>query len=217
MSNAKWIKDALEAVRKRPVELSTYLGIAAPRVHEMIKGVRRLQLEEIGGAAEFLRLPEEAVKALMKGAPFDTVDRTATDTPWVNNDGRSIPIRRVIVDGDKWKMDGTNAGVVSRPDYLRFSKSAFAVVVQDEANSPVYRIGDRILIDPDAPKPEGADYIFCTCPDADSRELSTCYAGNLVRATANTFLIRQYGGAEKRLSRKQYPSYWRITGRHMQP
>src|SRR5215470_586005 len=63
----KWIKDRLDEIGRRPIELARALGLPPARAYEMIKGVRRIQPDEIGRLAAFLDWPESHVVALIDG------------------------------------------------------------------------------------------------------------------------------------------------------
>src|SRR5262245_30848786 len=63
----KWIKDRLDEIHRRPIELSRWLDLPPARVYEMIKGIRRIQPHEIGRVAAFLDWPETHVVALLDG------------------------------------------------------------------------------------------------------------------------------------------------------
>ncbi len=63
----KWIKERLDEIGRRPIELSRALDLPPARVYEMIKGVRRIQPNEIGRVAAFLDWPESHVVAMIDG------------------------------------------------------------------------------------------------------------------------------------------------------
>ena len=63
----KWIKERLDEVGRRPIELSRALGLPPARVYEMIKGIRRVQPDEIGRMAAFLEWPETHLVAMIDG------------------------------------------------------------------------------------------------------------------------------------------------------
>src|SRR5262249_61094079 len=63
----KGIKERLDEIGRRPIELSRALGLPPARAYEMIKGVRRIQPDEIGRLAAFLDWPESHVVALIDG------------------------------------------------------------------------------------------------------------------------------------------------------
>src|SRR5260370_41535169 len=63
----KWIKERLAGIGRRPIELARALGLPPARAYEMIKGIRRIQPDEIGRVSAFLDWPESHVVALIDG------------------------------------------------------------------------------------------------------------------------------------------------------
>jgi len=64
-----WMKARLRELGRTPAGLARHLGIAAPRVYEMIAGRRGMQPDEIAEVAKYLEWPiEEVVKRLPEGS-----------------------------------------------------------------------------------------------------------------------------------------------------
>jgi hypothetical protein len=74
-----WLKQRLKELERTPTQLARHLGIAPPRIYEMVAGRRSVQPSEIGKLAEFLQwkphellehLPDQAIpKDLMEITP----------------------------------------------------------------------------------------------------------------------------------------------------
>ena len=82
-----WLRARLHAIHQSPTALARALGVANPRVFEMIAGRRAMQLNEIVPVACFLRLPVATVA--MKVLPKDDLLALAAcayeltvDRPW---------------------------------------------------------------------------------------------------------------------------------------
>lgn len=105
------------------------------------------------------------------------------------------------------------AGEVERPDFLEFAGKAFAIKVIDRENEPVYRLRDRVLVNPDDPVMEGDDCLFGDLkppPGAES------VIGRLIRSTPTLWIIEQYAAkGERELPRKKYPNAWPLVGRYI--
>jgi hypothetical protein len=69
----QWLRQRLTQIEKSPADLARWLEIPPPRVYEMLKGRRRLQQGEIGKTAQFLKMPEADVLALVEGRPPKSV------------------------------------------------------------------------------------------------------------------------------------------------
>lgn len=105
-------------------------------------------------------------------------------------------------------------GEVPRPDFLQYNQKAFAFKVITDANMPVYRPRDRLLVDPETPAIPGDDCLF-----GDGIELtdgSSCVVGHLIRSTATLWIVHQYNTrGEIELPKGEFPNAWPIVGRYM--
>ena len=63
----KWIKERLDEIGRRPIELARALGLPPARAYEMITGKRRVQPHEIARMSAFLDWPESHIVALIDG------------------------------------------------------------------------------------------------------------------------------------------------------
>src|SRR6266700_7906574 len=109
----------------------------------MIKGQRQFQAHEIQRAAEFLKIGEVQLLDLIEGRIEATdveIESPPVALPWANLSNTSVPLLpATLAPNGRWLLHATQQqATMSRPDFLRFSITAFAMVVQDERNSPVY-------------------------------------------------------------------------------
>jgi transcriptional regulator with XRE-family HTH domain len=105
------------------------------------------------------------------------------------------------------------AGLVPRPDFLRYAKGAFASTVTNDDNSPAYRTRDTILVDPTNPAVVGDDCVFVKDANVDPMETVSAH---LVKITATNWTVHQYGGKQRDydLPRSDFHEAWRIVGRY---
>jgi HTH-type transcriptional regulator, cell division transcriptional repressor len=105
------------------------------------------------------------------------------------------------------------AGIVPRPDFLRYAKEAFASIVTNDLNAPAYRTRDTVLIDPTHPAVVGDDCMFVRNSGANPMETVSAH---LVKITATTWTVHQYSGKQKDydLPRSEFHEAWRIVGRY---
>src|SRR3546814_18890508 len=103
-----------------------------------------------------------------------------------------------------------------RPDFIRFSMTAFAIVVQDERNSPVYRARDRILINPESPVTPGDDVVLGSGNDLLTFDELHLIPGHLTERTAAGRTLKQYAdGHQRSFPTEQFPAAWKIVGSFM--
>jgi len=212
----KWIKDRLDEVHRRPIELSRALGLPPARVYEMIKGVRRIQPHEIGRVAAFLDWPETHVVALLDGRATPKSGKPATkpgkSSPRVGmaseaaREGRpDIPVWAAAQAGE----DGALILVPDPVDYIfrsermRGVRNPFAFQIVGSSMSPALEHGDQVVINPALLLRPGVDCVFIQ-EQRDGTFLAL--VKRLLRQTADNWQVRQY--TPKRdfdLSKKKWP------------
>src|SRR3546814_17432876 len=66
----------------------------------------------------------------------DVTSDDVTALPWANTDVTSVPLLRTTLGPHgRWLLHVSRTeGAMVRPDFIRFSMTAFAIVVQDERN-----------------------------------------------------------------------------------
>jgi hypothetical protein len=212
-----WLRQRLRAVNATATDLARHLEIAPARVYEMIKGQRQFQPREIEKVASFLKIDEAQLVKLIKGR-VDVEDvsiNTVNAVPWVNVSEKSVRLlRTTIAPHGRWRLHGAKAERTRRPDFTRFSVFAFAIVVQDERNNPVFRVRDRILIDPESPVSPGDDVVLSSVGEIDIYEDMYVIPGLLTKISESTWSLKQYAGiVERTFSKRQFPNAWKIVSR----
>ncbi|HEY1034979.1 MAG TPA: hypothetical protein VGE09_08360 [Pseudoxanthomonas sp.] len=182
----------------------------------MQRGKRRLQQNEIAPAARFLEMSEADLVGLLEGrVTNEYTSRNISETNVRQGDANApglILYRSSLVEtGTRgtWMLYAERAGEVERPDYLGFSKTAFAVRVLNDDNKPAYRARDVILIDPDSPAINGDDCIFAGSLPAET------ISGELIRDTPSLWIIRQHAiDGEREIPKAAFPNAWPIVAIH---
>jgi plasmid maintenance system antidote protein VapI len=211
-----WLRQRLRAVNATATDLARHLEIAPARVYEMIKGQRQFQSREIEKVASFLKIDEPQLVKLIKGrVDVDDVSiSTANAVPWTNVNEKSVRLlRTTIAPHGRWLLHGA-ISERKRPELTRFSVVAFAIVVQDDGNSPVFRARDRVLIDPEISVAPGDDVVLSSVGDIDIHEDMYVIPGLLTKMTESAWSLKQYAGiSERTFSKRQFPSAWKIVSR----
>lgn len=98
--------------------------------------------------------------------------------------------------------------------HLLHQKKAFAFKVICDSNSPVYKLRDTLLVDPDTAAIPGDDCLFAD--GIENPKGSLAIVGYLERSTPTTWVITQYkcGDKEIELPKAEYPHAWPIVGRY---
>lgn len=104
-------------------------------------------------------------------------------------------------------------GEVARPAHLIHQKKAFAFKVIDDANVPVYRPRDHLIVDPDTAAITGDDCLFAD--GIEKPEGSVAIVGTIASSTVLLWIITQYGReGEIELPKVEFPHAWPIVGRY---
>lgn len=102
---------------------------------------------------------------------------------------------------------------IARPEHLIHQTKAFAFKVIDDANVPVYRPRDHLIVDPDTAAIPGDDCLFAD--GIEKLEGSIAIVGNYARSTLTLWIITQYGReGEIELPKVEFPHAWPIVGRY---
>jgi len=199
----KWIKERLDEVGRRPIELSRALGLPPARVYEMIKGIRRVQPDEIGRMAAFLDWPETHLVAMIDGratskAGHRTQKAAKPAGPSVrvtSEAARSgqpdIPVWAAAQAGE----DGALILVPDPVDYIyrsermRGVRNPFAFQIVGSSMSPALEHGDQVVINPALLVRPGVDCVFIQ-QQRDGTFLAL--VKRLLRQTADHWHVRQY-------------------------
>ncbi len=183
----------------------------------MIAGTRKIQPREMEPMAAFLRMQVGQMLQANNGIPLDKVVPPLND----HVPPGGVPPLRVLraepVQVGRWVVEGSEVSILGRPDLLHHSPRAFALIVQDETNQPVYHVRDHILVNPDLPVREGDDVVLCsqTEPPYAKQQVQMMLA-RLTRKNHAAWLVRQYGeNGERRLHKKDWPGVWKVCARYI--
>jgi phage repressor protein C with HTH and peptisase S24 domain len=199
----KWIKERLDEIGRRPIELSRALGLPPARVYEMIKGVRRVQPDEIGRMAAFLDWPENHLVAMIDGRATSkagsrsaktakpAASRVALTSEAARLGQPDIPVWAAAQAGD----DGALILVPDPVDYIfrsermRGVRNPFAFQIVGSSMSPALEHGDQVVINPALLVRPGVDCVFIQ-QQRDGTFLAL--VKRLLRQTADNWHVRQF-------------------------
>lgn len=163
--------------------------------------------------------PAQATAGAARPLP-DTLREGVQPQATLERDGLLPPLilwKSARIDGGRkgaFLLANEKSGETERPVFLRFSENAFAFNVQNDANSPAYRVRDIVLIDPDAPVADLDDCLFTADPAPQPGVESVI--GRLIRSTDVDFFVHQYAiSGEIKLPRSAFPNAWLIVGRYI--
>jgi hypothetical protein len=184
-----WLKSRLMEAGRKPIELARHLGIPPSRVYEMLKGERKIQPREIPKVASFLSLSPAQLVVLMAGGNGIQVASTTPTDAGLEGPLTVLRANRNQLNGE-WTVYKDKAGEVTRPDFMAYAPRAFAITVVDDANSPVYRVRDKVLVDPDTPIGIGDDCLLVS--DFVEGSGASALLGRLVKDDEKYWTLQQY-------------------------
>ena len=218
----KWIKERLDEIGRRPIELARALGLPPARAYEMIKGIRRIQPDEIGRVSAFLDWPESHVVALIDGRATSKGGKRSpvTARPPIPPPGRArVPLtgeasREGRPDIPVWAAaqageDGALILVPDPVDYIfrsermRGVRNPFAFQIVGSSMSPALEHGDQVVINPALLLRPGVDCVFIQ-QQRDGSFLAL--VKRLLRQTADSWHVRQFDPKKDfDLTKKKWP------------
>ncbi len=224
MPENAWIKSRLRGVGKKQVDLARALGLPSPRITEIIKGERRVQIAEIEPMANLLQmdLPELA-KLLGVGPdvsrpPAVTPQTIPPDADLRRNppeprvvSPRDLPIYGAAEGGDgSMILDNEPIEYADRPPNLFGVRGAYGVYVVNESMAPAYEQGDKIHIHPGRPLKPGKDTLFIAETDDGTRH---ALVKRLLRVTDRAWKVQQFNPAKTfDLPKSKWQRAFRIVG-----
>jgi hypothetical protein len=224
--NMRWLRSRLVEIDKTGADFARALQIPTSRVYEMLAEKRRIQPTELGRAARFLEMSEAELVARIEGREWNESNKhTEENVPQIRENNRQpygditghplLVYRAVNFDhkgGGRFMLYKEPSDEVPRPFFLKFSQNAFAIKVLDDANAPVYRRWDTVLIDPGGSTVQGEDHLFTKELDPDG-VLSV--VGCLKASTGAHWTVHHYGTKQDQdLAKADYPRAWPIVGRY---
>lgn len=214
----QWMKNRLDELGKRPIELARHLNVAPPRVYEMLTGKRRLQLNEVGPTAAFLEWPEATVLAHLgaSSAPITGSKRPAQRMLQDEREVRSSLEVWASAEGREGTMLISTDPIdyIIRPAGLP-ARGSFAVYLIGDLMAPALETGDQLFVSPNKPARSGADCLFAQ--ELDDGTL-LAFPARLVDQTADSWRVQQFNPSKEfDLDRRSWPKAWPIVGKMNRP
>lgn len=193
-----WIKSRLAEIGQSQNDLAAHLGIAQPRVSEIIKGTRRVSTTELPKLAAFLEMGVADVLARLEdpGTP-DTIDvQTARGDDNFSSEfipaRRSLPVRGMAQGGmnGSFELNGDPVDYIYRPAALDGVPEAYAVYMVGVSMEPRYHEGETLYVHPSRPARPG-DYVVLQVASPNG-EPARAFVKRFVRRDNGEFVFEQY-------------------------
>ena len=196
--DAATIKRLLKETRHTQRELAAHLDVDPAAITRLLRGERRLRLDEAPKVAAFFGLSPPSQS--LPGAPpqiSGEVDlRPATGGNDLDAAPRDLPVYGSAQGGpDGMAIDYQPIEYMRRPQALEGVLDAFAFYVVGESMSPRFRHGERLLVHPRRPVRAGEDVLLILKdperPDANA--MVKTYLGR----RGDVILVEQYNPPKK--------------------
>lgn len=219
-----WLRNQLaRRGRGAQTQLADYLGVSASVMSKMVSGARPLRAREADRIQQWLEenpMPGTASAETFGTLPASVRTTYAPESAMPPADGQLTPL---LVWLTAISNDGTHGGWVlnanrvvdesPRSAAYAHALKAFLAEVIDSRNSPVYKLRDLILVNPELQvQPE--DDVLCT-NDPHQPNGAPALLGCLKRQTASEWVIVQYNNPKEeiRLPKADWPNAWRVVER----
>jgi phage repressor protein C with HTH and peptisase S24 domain len=179
--DAATIKRRLAETGRSQRELAEALGLDPSAVTRLLKGQRRLRLEEAEKADAFFGDAPTANVIARPGGGDGDPDQAA----------RTLPVYASAQGGpDGMVIDAEPIEMMRRPQFLEGVRDAFAFYVVGDSMEPRFRHGERLLVHPRRPPRAGEDVLIIlkAAPDAEFNAM----VKTLVAQAGQTIRVAQY-------------------------
>lgn len=203
--DAATIKRLLKETRHTQRELAAHLNVDPAAITRLLRGERRLRLDEApkveaffglasSGSAGFAQAPGSGV---VQRAAAGNVDlRPSPGNPNPDMGPRDLPVYASAQGGpDGMSIDYQPVEWMRRPQTLEGVVDAFAFYVVGDSMAPRFRHGERLLVHPKRPPRPGED-ILLLLKDVDKADVNAMVK-TLVGRNADAVTVAQYNPAKE--------------------
>lgn len=172
-----WIREGLKRPGKTQVGIANALGIAHPQITQMLKGKRRIKVDEISKIATYLELPAPPMteSAELERVPFDESSGNGYHDAWKPSmpgglpqldaragagDGALGSIVNIETAGGKSGHLVTQEWVVPRSALGANPTRVFALPVDGTSMEPGLNTGDIVFVEPAESVVAGEIYVI---------------------------------------------------------
>lgn len=195
------IKRLLRETRHTQKELAAHLGIDPAAITRLLRGERRLRLDEAPKVAAFFGLePAAAFAAQAPAAAVGNVDLRPAAGANADPDhgGRDLPVFGSAQGGsDGMTIDDEPIEWMRRPQALEGVVDAFAFYVVGDSMDPRFRHGERLLVHPRRPPRPGEDVLLILRGDGEGGREFNAMVKTLVAARGDVVRVAQYNPAKE--------------------
>ena len=220
----EWIAALLKAKRRSQADLAKHLGIAPPRVSEMVRGERRLQQSEYQATADFFEISLPRVVALAAGRPDPGEEdqlpagnvNPAFDAPAFPLLGEmkaDVPLYGTAMGGDgngEFEMNGTMIGAVYRLPGIEGRRDVFALHVVGASMDPWRKANGLIYVE-EKRAPSIGDHVVVEFKPVPHSEVRQAVVKQLIGVTPTKLRLKQYNPAKEfEIERKKVHRIYRV-------
>lgn len=197
------IKRLLRETRHTQKELAAHLGVDPAAITRLLRGERRLRLDEAPKVAEFFGL-EPAAAFIAPGSESASgggnVDLRPAASANADPDhgARDLPVYGSAQGGpDGMTIDYEPIEWMRRPQALEGVVDAFAFYVVGDSMDPRFRHGERLLVHPRRPPRPGEDVLLILRGGEQDGGEVNAMVKTLVAARGNVVRVAQFNPAKE--------------------
>lgn len=195
--DAETIRRLLKETRHTQRELAAHLGVDPAAITRLLRGERRLRLDEAPKIESFFGLTPTATSYSVGAPGSGNVDlRPAPGNRDPDAGRRDLPVYASAQGGpDGMTLDYEPVEWMRRPQALEGVVDAFAFYVVGDSMSPRFRHGERLLVHPRRPPRPGED-VLLLLRDPERSDVNAMVK-TLISQRADGVTVAQYNPARE--------------------
>ena len=213
-ANMPWLKDRLHEIDKSVTAMAAEMGIAAPRIHEMIGGRRSIKPKEVEPMARAL---EWSVPQLLSRLPADTALLRKT----VKNQPDAIPLLGTVqesVPSDRYDclLTGETIRYLKACSGLEGRSDVECLHMSNGLMAPWRNTGDLVVYEKNRP-PSVGDYVVIYLVEDEAtakwaKSLQRVMVRQLVEANEKVRVRQHNPNLDTSINRRKIAKMYRVMG-----